>query len=50
MASLLAFFELLALVLLQFGACHDENEKYEPKGLTSRALMNLRELGMTCDM
>ena len=50
MASLLAFFELLALVLLQFGACPDENEKNEPKGLTSRALMNLRELGMTCDM
>jgi hypothetical protein len=49
MASLLALFELLALVLLQFGACHDENEKYEPKGLMSRALMNLRELGMTCD-
>ena len=24
MASLLAFFELLALVFLQFGVCHDE--------------------------
>ena len=25
MASLLAVFELLALVFLQFGVCHDEN-------------------------
>ena len=49
MASLLAVFELLVLVFLQFGVCHDENEKYEPNGLMSRALMNLRKPGMTCD-